>query len=159
MADKGRTGEGVFDSAGRSSAYDEQVVVRPAIACFELRSLSAPNRVAPIFAIQLSVRPDTYPFVVVGGTISGEICSTIGMRWAVTEGSFGTELALHAELTPLAVVIAERVAVLGDCASKTIDISGVFQGPDSYAGPYGFDNASYEFSHVTLFKGWQACSL
>lgn len=158
MADKARKGAGVFDAAGRSSAYNEQVVIRPAVACFELRGVSAPKLIAPIFQIQLSVRIDTYPFVVLGGTISGDICSALGMRWAVTEGSFGTDLALHAVLTPLAVGLAERVTVLSDCASTTIDISGVFQGPDSYAGPYGFDNAPYEFSHVTLFKGWQACS-
>jgi hypothetical protein len=147
-----------FDPAGRSIVANDQVVVRPATACFELHSLSAPKLVAPIFTIQLSVRLDTYPYVVVGGTIGGDICSAIGMVWRVTEGSFGSQLALHAELSPVAVGLSERATVLSDCASSIIDISGVFQGPDSYAGPYGYDNAPYDFAHVTLFKGWNACS-
>jgi hypothetical protein len=158
MSDEARRSAAVVDALGRSMASDQQVVIRPAIACFELRALSGPPVSGAIFEIQLTLRPETYPFVVLDGTISGDICSAINMRWRVTGGAFGPDLALHAELTPLAGGIAEMVTGVSDCRSKTVDISGTFQVPDSYVGAYGFDGDPFDFPHVTLFKGWQACS-
>jgi hypothetical protein len=113
---------------------------------------------APIVEIQLILRPETYPFVVLDGRINGDICSAINMGWRVTTGSVGTDLVLHAELTPLAGGTAEMVTGVSDCVSETLDVSGTFQVPDSYVGAYSFDGFASDFSHVTLFKGWQACS-
>jgi len=112
-----------------------------------------------VFEIQVAVRPDTYPFLVVGGTIGGDICTALGMGWTVTQGSFGHDLMLHAEFGPLASGFAERVTGPGPSGcGNVIDISGQFQEPNSYKGSYGYDGNLYDWSCVTLFKGWQACS-
>jgi hypothetical protein len=106
-------------------------------ACLELR-----NGAGVDWTIQVTVNPNTYPFLVTSGTIKGTIC---GSPWTVTGGSLDNALRIDA-----------RRAGPGSCAS-TVTIVGQFQNPSSWRGTYGFDGSSTSFTHTTLFKGWSAC--
>jgi hypothetical protein len=145
----------LVDAAGRSRAAAEPTGT--ATACFELHGAGPETRPA-IFAIQLLVNVNTYPFIVLEGSVSGGICQVPGTAWKVTDGSFGPQLFIEAKRMPLPIVAAEAEAVLGGPCSQTVSISGNFQAPDSYAGVYGWDGDTAAFIHTTLFKGWQACS-
>jgi hypothetical protein len=145
----------LVDAAGRSRAAAEPTGT--ATACFELHGAGPETRPA-IFAIQLLVEVNTYPFIVIEGTISGGICQVPGTSWKVTDGSFGPQLFIEAKRTPLSIATTEVAAVPGAPCSQTLSISGSFQAPDSYAGAYGWDGDIADFIHTTLFKGWQACS-
>lgn len=105
-------------------------------ACLELR-----NGVVS-FVIEVNVDPNTYPFVVSGGTIKSGIC---GAPWNVTGGFLGTNLRLDATRQGS-----------GSCAN-TIIIVGEWQDPSSWRGTYGFDGQSSSFKHTTLFRSWSAC--
>jgi hypothetical protein len=145
----------LVDAAGRSRAAAEPTGT--ATACFELHGAGPETRPA-IFAIQLLVNVNTYPFIVLEGSISGGICQVPGTVWKVTDASFGPQLFIEAKRTPLPVAAAEAESILGGPCSQTVSISGTFQAPDSYAGVYGWDGDTADFIHTTLFKGWEASS-
>ncbi len=107
-----------------------------ATACLELR-----NGVVS-FIIEVNVDPNTYPFVISGGTIKSGIC---GAPWNVTGGFLGTNLRVD----------ATRQGT-GSCAN-TIIVVGEQQFPPSWRGTYGFDGQSSSFKHSTLFHGWDPC--
>jgi hypothetical protein len=145
----------LVDAAGRSKqAAAEQTGI--ATACLELHG-AGPQTSPAVFQIQLTVNVNSYPFVVLEGSIGGDICRDPGTSWIVTDGLFGPYLSIEARRMLLANAPAEAEALLIGACSQTLSISGDFQAPDSYAGVYGFDGDTSEFAHTTLFKGWQAC--
>jgi hypothetical protein len=87
--------------------------------------------------ISVTFNPNSYPFVITGGTIKGTICGS--PKGVVTGGSIGPNLLIDGNLDGG-----------GGCAS-TVTIVGHYQNPSSYAGTYGFNGASTTFSHTTLY--------
>jgi len=134
-----------FDPSGnpvesREAALEAAVVEPAAVprtACLELN-----NGTAVTFTINVNFNPNTFPFLITGGTITGTIC---GAPWAVTGGSMSNSLRIDA-----------RRQGSGSCAN-TIIIVGFFQNPPSWRGTYGFDGLSTSFQHTTLFKGYNPC--
>jgi hypothetical protein len=157
MADKSAQAAFV-DAKGRrrrTSSATEQTGI--ATACFELYG-AGPETSPALFAIQLIVNANTYPFVVLEGSIGGDISRVPGTSWIVTSGSFGPYLSIDAKQVPLTNAPVDLEALSDVPWAQSLSISGDFQAPDSYAGLYGFDGATDEFIHTMLFKGWQACS-
>lgn len=133
------TSQRYLDAAGNEVESREAVVTPQAAvstACLELR-----NGVVS-FVIEVNVDPNTYPFVISGGTIKSGIC---GAPWNVTGGFMGTNLRIDATRQGS-----------GSCAN-TIIIVGERQDPPSWRGTYGFDGPSSMFKHTTLFRGWDPC--
>lgn len=157
MADEpAETRPTLLDAAGRSRAAAQPT--GSAIACLELHG-AGPETAPAVFSIQLKVSVNTYPFVVLEGSIGGDICRSPGTDWVVTGGSFGPRLFIEAKRVSLSIATTADVeALLGGPCAQTLSIEGSFQIPDSYAGVYGFDGDTADFIHTTLFKGWQACS-
>jgi hypothetical protein len=154
---------GFVDTAGRRTTGEGQQQATPAgvgaaTACLELHGNGQGGPV--VFEIQLTVNPNTYPFAVLAGSIRGGICQVPGTAWEVFSSSFGPTLAIQARRNPLGnqALVATATLVVDSSCSQTISISGTFQPPGSYTGVYGFDGATSDFVHTTLFKGWQACS-
>ena len=131
MPDKNR-----HDHTGKLITAEEAsklaVATAHAAACFTLYN-------GPTVKWQISVtfNPNTYPFVITGGTIKGTICGS--PKGVVTGGSFGPNLVIHGTLDG------------GAGCAATVTIVGHYQDPSSYAGTYGFDGSSTEFSHTTLY--------
>jgi hypothetical protein len=155
-----------FDTSGRriegeGERQGVEATARPqtVTACFELRGTGAPEQGGPVtFEVQLVVNPNTYPFVVQSGSISGDICRVLGTHWVVTEGSFGPTLSIQARRTPDTNAPSASQLVGPRPCAQAMSIIGVFQPPASYAGTYGTDGSDNDFVHTTLFKGWQPCS-
>jgi hypothetical protein len=153
-----------FDAAGKvvkdHAAFQAARVVHPGIltatACLELHGIGQGGAV--IFNIQVTVDPNTYPFLILEGSIGGDICQVPLTQWVITGGSFGPQLFIDAKRLPLVLDPTAIGPIGGDegCA-KTMRIIGTFQAPDSYAGTYGTEGSSFDFSHTTLFKGWHSC--
>lgn len=133
-------GQRFLDTAGAEVETQEAAAAAPqagvAAACLELRNG------AVSFIIEVNIDPNTYPFVISGGTIKSGIC---GAPWNVTAGFLGTNLRVD----------ATRQGT-GSCAD-TIIIVGEQQFPPSWRGTYGFDGQSSSFKHSTLFHGWSPC--
>ncbi|MGP3983620.1 hypothetical protein [Streptomyces sp. KR80] len=89
------------------------------------------------FAMEVKYAPNTYPFVVTGGTIRSGIC---GAPWQITGGFLGDTLRLD----------AKRQGT-GNCANK-ITVVGEYQNPPSWRGTYGFDGAASSFKHTTMYQ-------
>lgn len=149
------SGGGVKDQAAFLAAR-MSAGVRPATACLELHGVGQGGSV--VFQIQVIVNPNTYPFLILGGTVGGDICNAVSTHWVVTGGSFGPNLVIEAKRLPLVNAPSSIASVVGgsSCATSII-VFGHFQAPDSYAGTYGFDGSNSDFSHTTLFKGWLIC--
>lgn len=94
-----------------------------------------------IFEIEVFFNPNTYPFVITGGTIKGDICNS--PTWVVTGGSIGPSLRIS----------GSNVCPTPTCSSR-INIVGKCQCTPSYIGTYGFDGSSTMFKHSTLFLGY-----
>jgi hypothetical protein len=122
-----------------------------ATACLELHAAGV------VFKIEVKVNPSSYPFLILGGSIRGDICNDLGTQWEVTGGSLGSNLIVHAQRLPLPVAPSTAALAASSCATS-ISVIGNFHTPSSYAGTYGFGGSSSDFSHTTLFKGWNACS-
>ncbi len=88
------------------------------------------------FAMQVQYNPNTYPFVITGGTISSGIC---GAPWDITSGYLGDTMRLDATRKGS-----------GSCAD-TITVVGEYQNPPSYRGTYGFNGATSPFKHTTRY--------
>lgn len=108
-----------------------------ALACLEL------HRSDGTWAIQVSFNPNTYPFTITGGSITGTICGS--PNWTVTGGTLGSSLTLNATYTGA-----------GSCA-QSATIVGNFASPAAYSGTYGFNGNSSLIEHKILFKGWGPC--
>jgi hypothetical protein len=149
-----------FDASGkevkdRSAQLVARVIpgIQTATACLELHGVG--NGGSVTFEIQVIVNPNTYPFLILGGSIRGDIC-TVRDQWVVTGGSFGPHLVIAAKRVPLAN--SPNIAAFGGTSCATdLRVVGFFQAPDSYAGSYGTNGSDSDFSHTTLFKGWHAC--
>jgi len=134
-------GEGQFDAQGKrreGAAPDVGARAATSQACLTLH-----NGPGTTFQIRVTFNPNTYPYAVTGGSISGTICGS--PNWAVTGGSIGNSLVIN----------ARRTSGGAGCAN-TVTIVGNFRNPPSYAGTYGFDGASTSFPHSTLFS-YGAC--
>jgi hypothetical protein len=116
------------------AAVEPAAVVKT--ACVEL------HNGAVTFTINVNFNPNTFPFLITGGTITTGIC---GAPWVVTGGFMGNSLRVEA-----------RRQGAGSCAN-TIIIVGSFQNPPSWRGTYGFDGLSTSFQHTTLFRGYSPC--
>jgi len=92
---------------------------------------------AVTFVMEVQYTPNTYPFVVTGGTIRSGIC---GAPWQITGGFLGETMRLD----------AQRQGT-GSCAN-TITVVGEYQNPPSWRGTYGFDGAASSFKHTTLYQ-------
>jgi hypothetical protein len=134
------TSQRFLDATGAEVDTQETAAAAPqagaATACLELRNG------AVSFVIEVNVDPNTYPFVISGGTIKSGIC---GAPWNVTGGFLGTSLRIDATRQGS-----------GSCAD-TIIVVGEEQFPPSWRGTYGFDGQSSSFKHSTLFHGWSPC--
>jgi hypothetical protein len=102
-------------------------------ACLELY-----NGPTVAWKIDVTFNPNSYPYVITGGTIKGTICGS--PNWVVTGGSMGANL----------VVNAKRTGGAAACAT-IVTIVGTFRNPPSYAGTYGFDGQSTSFPHTSLY--------
>lgn len=87
--------------------------------------------------INVTFNPNSYPFIITGGTIKGSICGT--PHGTITGGSLGPNLVIHGNLNGG-----------GSCAT-TVTIVGHYQDPSSYAGTYGFNGSSTSFPHTSLY--------
>ena len=105
-----------------------------ATACFQLNSGGA------TFFINASIDLNAYPYAILGGSISGNICDS--PNWTLTSGSLGSSLTIHGSHT----------GALG-CASG-ISIVATFGPVASYPGTYGFNGVNNSFAHRTLFLGF-----
>ncbi len=131
-----------FDAQGTPVKSRQEALVTAAAtgstntACLELRNGNAQ------FFIEVTFDPNTTPFLITGGTITGNIC---GAPWEVTGGSMGSSLRIEA-----------RRQGSGQCAD-TITILGDYQVPPSWSGTYGFNSSGIGFTHNTLFRGYSSC--
>ncbi len=131
MSDKNK-----HDATGKRLTAEEAAKGGPA-AAQATACLTLYNGPAVKWQISVTFNPNTYPFVITGGTIKGTICGS--PKGVVTGGSMGPTLLIHGNLDGG-----------GGCAS-TVTIVGHYQDPSSYAGTYGFDGSSTEFPHTTLY--------
>jgi hypothetical protein len=143
-----------FDPAEAGLVPAAPAEAETATACFELHS--GPS------VIQIQVTADLLtnnPYNVLGGTLTGDICTGPGpgLPWQVTFGQFGESLRIFGERAPVDPSESAEAEVVGSCANF-IAILGFYRTPDSYPGVFGFNGALLDFYHNTLFKGWQACS-
>src|SRR5262245_26268446 len=103
-------------------------------ACFQL------NNGGATFFINASINLNAYPYAILGGSISGNICDS--PNWALTSGSVGSSLTINGSHTGALA-----------CA-PTISIVGSFGPVASYPGTYGFNGANNSFTTRTLFLGF-----
>jgi len=130
MAEKNR-----HDATGRRISAEEAGKLAAATALASA-CLTLYNGPSVKWEISVTFNPNTYPFVITGGTMKGTICGS--PKGIVTGGSMGPTLEIHGNLES------------AGCAS-TVTIVGHYQNPASYAGTYGFDGSSTEFPHTTLY--------
>jgi len=150
-ADQGAAGSpAAAANGGRVSPNGEELGTRPApslvplaanaSACFQLNSGSGTT-----WFVNASVDLNAYPYAILGGSISGTICDS--PNWTLTGGSVGASLTINGSHT----------GAVASCVG-TVAIVGSFGPPDSYPGTYGFDGANNQFTHRTLFLGYnRAC--
>ncbi len=123
-----------FDAQGKKiTAAEVKAATATAKACLELY-----NGPGVTWNIDVTYNPNSYPFVITGGSIKGTICDS--PNWVVTGGTLGPNLTVN----------AKRTGGGGACAN-TVTIVGHYQNPPSYAGTYGFDGASTSFPHTAVY--------
>ncbi len=147
------SGRQVIDQAAHQAA---RMPAGTATACLELHGVGQGGAV--VFKIEVKVNPNSYPFLILGGKIGGDICNVLTTQWVVTGGSLGSNLVIEAKRVRPSNAPPNAALVAGEsnCAT-TLSVIGFFQAPNSYAGTYGSDGSNSDFSHTTLFKGWDAC--
>ena len=131
MADNKR-----HDATGKLITAEEAVKLT-ATAAHASACLTLYNGPSVKWQISVTFNPNTYPFVITGGTIKGTICGS--PKGVVTGGSMGPQLLIHGNLDG------------GPGCAATVTIVGHYQNPSSYAGTYGFDGSATEFPHTTLY--------
>lgn len=129
-----------FDAFGNPANSLDAVGAAPQAttqqACLELHN-------GPVtFVVEVDFTPNTYPYVITGGTVKSGVC---GAPWTVTGGVMGSDLRLTARRTGT-----------GNCAD-TLTVVGEYQNPPSWRGTYGFNGAASSFRHTTLFRGFDSC--
>ncbi|MEU6258174.1 hypothetical protein [Streptomyces sp. NPDC047043] len=119
----------------RDEAFAAQQEVSPE-AVAATAKLQLNSGAAVTFDLEVKFDPNTHPYVVLGGQITGSIC---GAPWNITGGFIGDTIRLDA-----------KRAGSGSCAD-TITIVGEFQNPPAYRGTYGFNGATSSFKHTTIY--------
>jgi hypothetical protein len=127
----------VGEAAQRETAAAAAVAVATAHACFQMY-----NGNSVLWNIDATFNPNVYPYTVTGGTIKGTICGSPNVT--ITGGSIGTSLSINANLP-------------SGCATP-VKIIGTATVPVGYQGTYGFWGANNNFSHHTLFLGYNKTS-
>lgn len=123
-----------------------------ATACLELHSGLA------IINIQVTVDLPSFTesngYTIVGVSFSGDIYTGPEFSpWEVTYGYIGDSLLIEAEQGQVVIKPGETEPAV----AESIIILGFFKSPITYPGIFGYNGDIFEFSHKTLFKGWQAC--
>jgi hypothetical protein len=124
-----------------------------AVACFELHS--------GVTVIEIQVVIDLIrgplPYVVLDGSLRGDIFTPPGTAWRMTAGSLdASSLFFAGELGPLEIDPGATEASHLASGASSILIVGIGKGPLTYPGLLGF-SAFPSIPHTMLFKGWQAC--
>jgi len=145
------SGRRVTDQAAHQAARTP-AGIGTATACLELHAGTV------VFKIEVKVNPNSYPFLILGGKIGGDICNVLTTQWVVTGGSLGSNLVIEAKRVRPSNAPPGAALAAGDgsCATS-MSIIGSFHAPNSYAGTYGTNGSNFDFSHTTLFKSWDAC--
>ncbi len=119
-----------------------------------------------VIDIQAVVDLNTYPFVVLEGSIRGNLYTAPGTGWKVTSGYFGTpnsrypfSLFIEAEASPLgnAATAARPVLPAGTVHQKISIVCALSELPNAFPGYFFLDDEAAFFGCTVLFKGWQPC--
>lgn len=125
-----------------------------AVGCFELYS---GGTVIEIQVVVDLVR-GLLPYVVLDGSLRGDIFTPPGTAWRMTAGSLNaSSLFFAGELGPLEIDPGATEASNLASGASSILIIGIGKGPQTYPGRLGF-SAFPSIPHTTLFKGWQGCA-
>jgi hypothetical protein len=108
----------------------------PAVAAHACLQLYNGNTV--LWSIDAIINPNIYPYPITGGTIKGTICGSPNVT--ITSGALGSTLKVTAKLPNF-------------CANP-VNIIGTSTVPVGYQGTYGFYNSTNQFTHHTLFLGY-----
>jgi hypothetical protein len=157
------------DSSGRrmpteaSQPEADNPLSRPVTACFEFRAKDQPW----VVQIQLLLNPNVSPWVLVGGSIRGDICTDPGNGWKVVNGLLDPQdgsLDIVAQQSPLVDDPAAAEDVVnpvhhGPCHhALLIFVRPLPYLPLAYEGNFFFADQGLHFQPcILLFKGWNAC--
>jgi hypothetical protein len=148
MEETGLQGLQLFDASGRpiddvQAALEAAAVSAQDTACLELRNGDLTFYIEVVFN-----DPNTYPLLILGGTISGDICGA-NPPWLITGGSMGPSLRI------------EPVRRAPACCATGVTVLGEFQPPAIYRGTYVFTYpppiVGRQWPHTTLFRNWGPC--
>jgi hypothetical protein len=124
-----------------------------ATACLELHSGSAIINIQ--VAVDLPSFTESSGYTIVGVSFSGDIYTGPEFSpWEVTSGYMGGTLLIEAEQGQVIIKPGETEPAV----AESIIILGFFRNPITYPGIFGYNGYIFEYTHKTLFKGWQACS-
>lgn len=116
----------------RDEAFAPRAEVSPEAVAATAR-LELHNGATVTWELEVRYNPNTYPYVVTGGQITGTIS---GPPWNITGGFMGESVRLDATRHD---------------NTATVTIVGEFQNPPAYRGTYGFNGATSSFKHTTVY--------
>jgi hypothetical protein len=116
----------------RDEAFAAQQEVSPEAVAATAR-LELHNGATVTWELEVRYNPNTHPYVVLGGQITGTIA---GPPWNITGGFIGDTLRLDAKRHD---------------GTATVTIVGEYQNPPAYRGTYGFNGATSSFKHTTVY--------
>jgi hypothetical protein len=117
----------------RDEAFAPQREVSPE-AVSTTAKLELHNEAAVTWQLEVQYNPNTYPYVIIGGHITGTIS---GGPWNITGGFMGETIRLDAKRT--------------SGGTETVTIVGEFHNPPAYRGTYGFNGDTSSFKHTTVY--------
>jgi hypothetical protein len=113
-------------------AFGAQQEVSPQAAAATAK-LELNNGATVTWQLEVKYNPNTHPYVILGGQITGTIS---GPPWNITGGFIGDTIRLDARRHD---------------GTATVTIVGEFQNPPAYRGTYGFNGATSSFQHTTVY--------
>ena len=116
----------------RDEAFAGQQEVSPEAVSTTAR-LELHNGATVTWELEVKYNPNTHPYVVLGGQITGTIA---GPPWNITGGFIGDTIRLDAKRHD---------------GTATVTIVGEYQNPPAYRGTYGFNGATSSFKHTTVY--------
>lgn len=116
----------------RDEAFAGQQEVSPE-AVSATAKLELHNGATVTWELEVKYNPNTHPYVVLGGQITGTIASP---PWNITGGFIGDTIRLDAKQHN---------------GTTTVTIVGEYQNPPAYRGTYGFNGATSSFKHTTVY--------
>ena len=116
----------------RDEAFATQQEVSPE-AVSTTAKLELHNGATVTWQLEVKYNPNTHPYVVLGGQITGTIA---GPPWDITGGYIGDTIRLDAKQHN---------------GTTTVTIVGEYQNPPAYRGTYGFNGATSSFKHTTVY--------